>query len=266
MKRSIKVTLLTLIMGVAIMLPFLNAEASNISPSIVLSTRTNVSSTVSSINSYIKKGDFSLKFDFLSVKNESGSGCRVTVNKESYGRLSFDEKRRVMETTLETISKSAIPAKDRTLLYNFIMKQDEPVTSVLRDLSHDVRTDYVNAMSWFKPFSGGVATFFGFAVIIIFVTFSITVVLDIAWLVIPILNAVISPADGSKPRIITVAAFKSFKEAEASARYKDVLFLYAKRRVGTVVILAVCIGYLMSGQIYALLSFVIDVVLGLFRR
>ena len=256
MRKQIRLFLVALVLGVAVMLPSFTVQAS-VKPYIVLDSSAGVSSVANDVNVTSKKlGNFS----FMSVE-VSGSKATVKLDKVSYLALKDVEKRELMEVALTKIQDSGMPKKELNRLYNFIAEQDETTSSLVRELSKNVNGDYVSALRWFKPFSGGVSTVLGLMAILIIVFLSLAILIDLAFIAIPPFRMALETTDGSKPKIISNEAFMSVKDSEKDANdYKSAMSIYLKRRVSVMVVIGLCLGYLLSGKIYLIIGWFIDVI------
>ena len=256
--RSISKFVMLLLLGVVIMLPCFNIGVQAMEkPSVIVQSKTGVSQVVTDVN---KESNRIGRFSFLD-KEDTTDGYTVLINKGDYNSLTSTEKREVMDKTLTIIQESSMLTKEKTRLYNFISDQDTATSAVVRQLSENVKADYVNAWTWFKPFSGIVGTVLGFLAICISVFFTLSTVIDLSFLTIPPLQSAISTTTGEKPKWVSNEAWTALKDSERdSGVYRGVLGIYFKRRVRATLALGICLAYLLNGQIFQVVGWLMDTI------
>lgn len=194
--------------------------------------------------------------NILSYDEETGV---VSFSNKNYYALSTKNKNRFMEVTLRYIKESGLPAQSKNKLYKFIEQQDGTTASAIKFLSTDTSADFVTAAGWLKPFSGVIGTILGVVALLIFLFMGVSIVIDIAYLVIPGVRAISESGEpGKRPFGVSIEAYKSMIEAESSPDYKSPMGIYLRRRVIMMVIVSVCLLYLISGQIYDLMAWIVD--------
>lgn len=256
---------LALLMGVVIMLPSFLVSASDsddndsgVKPCIVLSKERGLDEIASTANAISNKSGFK----FITYKySDSDEGYCVYINKQGYLNLDSDKRKTLMEVTLNSINNSKnIGKRDQNRLYNFVTEQDETTASMVRELSTSVGGDFVTAMAWFRPFSNIISTILGFLALLIIALFTVSVLADIAYLGLPAFRRILYDASDKKPKFISNEAYMSLKEAEKDANhYVNCFGLYFKRIVKTYIIIGLALAYLLNGQIFELVGFIIDV-------
>lgn len=258
--KKLSVTILSLLIGVAILLPLFSINAYAIDkPRVTLSSKRGVAAVCSSVNTKAKEYSSGLK-KFLSF---DASTYVLTIDMVGYNALSSSDKQDLMNFTLSTISNSDIPRKDRIKMYNFVAEQDEAVSSLVRQLSEDVNPDFATAYSWFKPFSGGISTLLGFLSLVIFTLIGLMMIFDLSYLTIPFFKVWLDKSSGEQPKGISREAFTAAQTAEKDNKeYKSAVGIYLKLKIKQLVLLGICLLYLVGGKIYTLVSILIDTLIG----
>lgn len=188
----------------------------------------------------------------------SGDGLLSFSNKE-YVELDMDTKREFMETALKLTKESGMGTQLKNKVYNFIEQQDETTSAAVKYLKSDASADFVAARSWFRPFGSAIGIVMGVMCLLIFVFLAASVAFDLCYMLIPGVQAILEGGEeNKKPFGVSREAYKTVREVESSAEYKSVLSIYLKRRVGIVLLCALCLAYIISGQIYDILVFLID--------
>lgn len=194
----------------------------------------------------------------LSYTTSGDSGLLKFSNK-IYSSLDAEDKRTFMETALRATTKTGLSPKTKNKVYSFIANQDTPVTNAMKYLQSDASTDFVEAKKWFDPFSGVIGTILGVLCVAVFMFSGLSIVFDVFYLVLPGLQAILERGeDNKKPFGVSREAYSSLKDAEKDTEYHNVIGIYMKRRIGLLIVMAVCIGYLISGKIFDFITFIID--------
>ena len=175
-----------------------------------------------------------------------------------YSVLSTKKKIKFMETSLEMVAESQLDARTKNKMYHFIEQQDDKITASINFLDQNVNSDFVTAKNVILPFTGPISTALGVLSLVIFIMLTLSSAIDIAWLVIPIIRVVFKEDKNGKPFLITKEAYSSEVDANRSDWYKSALTLYLQRRGKVFIVMGVCLIYLVSGQLYDLIVWIID--------
>lgn len=151
-------------------------------------------------------------------------------------------------------------------------------SQLLATLLANTKPDYATANKLYQPFSGVVGTILGVISVLIMALLGITMALDIAFITIPTFQLVMGAdgsgqggADDSKKmaRIISQEARQAVELANNSGGSggqsgddKMALGVYFKKRWKGLVLLGICLLYLVQGQIYSLVAWIIDLLSG----
>lgn len=238
---------------------------------------TRITSTISSLNSEIKTEVPKMNSqDFISYYYSNGSTTSASyaasydlvleVLMSKYKTLSSADKQKVMEIALTAIDNSQISKMNKTKLYNKIAELDESVSSLVRQLSDDVKADFASGYNMFKPFSGVIGTVLGVLCLAIFIMLGISIIIDIAYITLPFIQIALTDRieKKSKVSIVSSEAIKAVEAAHNSAgtEYINPMGYYLKHKVKQFIALGICLLYLVSGQIYYLMAEIIDLFQG----
>lgn len=191
----------------------------------------------------------------LSYRSDTGL---VYFSNSTYNDYSSSLKEDFMTDVLFYIRNCGLDAVNRNKLYSFIEDQDGATAAAVKFLGTDTSADLVTATNWLRPFSGGISTFLGVMAVLIFLFLGISSVMDIAYLVIPVFSAFLDRNnDNKKPFLISNEAWKAKRESESAMSYESPLSIYLKYRFVLILVVGVSLLYLISGQIYDLMSWFI---------
>lgn len=151
-------------------------------------------------------------------------------------------------------------------------------SQLLATLLADTKPDYATASRIYKPFSGPVSTVLGFFSIIILALLGVQMAMDIAYIVLPMFQLMIDGngdgGDGKSAKglakIISVEARNAVRSAEDSgggsgqngSGGKLAIGIYFGKRWKGLTVLAICLLYLVGGNIYSGIAWFIDLFSG----
>lgn len=160
-------------------------------------------------------------------------------------------------------------------LMKTISQQSGMGASMLAMLMQNTKPDYVTANRLYAPFSGVVGTILGIVSILIMALLGVTMALDLAYITIPAFQMALGGEDeggnkkGGISGIISKEAKAACKAADGGAggqggdgSYKAAVGIYFKYRWKGLVLLGICLLYLVQGQIYSLVGWLIDLFSG----
>lgn len=204
-------------------------------------------------------------FDFLTYNSDSGD-VTIEINMAKYKDLSQKGRQRLMQLTLSAVQNSEVSRTNRNKIYNFIADEDVAVSSLVRQLSDDVRADFAGAYSYFKPFSSGLGIILGILVLAIMTALGLTIVVDLSYITIPWVQlAFEEKKKHQKPWGVSIEAWKAVEEAESKSGsdYVNPLSVYFRSKSKQMVAISLCLLYLVSGQLYNFIADVMDYFRGL---
>lgn len=200
-----------------------------------------------------------MKGGFLSYE-ETGDALNVSFDMQDYRDLGQDKRQECMDIVLTCIYNSDISRSNRNKFYNEVCALDETTSSLARQLSHDVRADFAGAYSTFKPFSGVLGWILGLITLAMFVTLGLSIVVDLAFINLPIIQLALVKQVDQKPKLISLEAWAAVKESESKAGHEYVSpnWYFIKHKSKQYIIVFMCMLYLTSGKIYDVLANIMD--------
>lgn len=135
----------------------------------------------------------------------------------------------------------------------------------------DLGADMATAYKWVAPVLGTLRIILGVLAIGVLVILLISTVLDCAYIGLPMFremtNGKNGEKEGKKPFGVSYDAFKTIMETESAmtdnGNYKNPYGVYFKRRAVTYIILALCLFYLVAGEMSGLISWLLSLVSGI---
>ena len=135
----------------------------------------------------------------------------------------------------------------------------------------DVSADMATAYKWIAPFLNVIRVILGVLSIAVLLILILSTIVDCCYIGLPVAREKMSSnKDGqtsSKPGYVSFDAYKTVQEAESSMganeNYKNPFAAYFKRRTVTYIILALCLFYLVAGEMSGLISWLLSLVSGI---
>ncbi|MGV3076270.1 hypothetical protein ACEE21_14390 [Clostridium baratii] len=190
-----------------------------------------------------------------------GKDGMLSFSNSKYALLPVDVRRDFMETALLTTKESGLGTQIKNKVYNFIADQDTTTSAAVKYLRSDASADFATAASWFKPFGSTFGVVLGLLSLFIFMFIGLSIMVDIAYMALPGVRVMLEGGMSGKPKWVSGEAYSSVKESEGVMQnnsYKGYMGLYFRRRVPSVIIMSIALGYLISGQIYDIIVYIID--------
>ena len=152
-----------------------------------------------------------------------------------------------------------------------LQKCDGVGSQLLTTVLANTKPDFVTANQIYQPFSGLVGTLLGLGAVLLFAAVAIVMVLDISYMAIPFIRTIGTDDSGSqkRPNWVSYEAYYDIQQAEGGegggntkGAGKQALGIYLKKRIGMLVLLGICLLYLIQGQIFTFVGWVLDLVSG----
>jgi len=171
-------------------------------------------------------------------------------------------------------NEEGVTEETKTIWLQQLQACDGVGSQLMSVLMENTKPDFVTANRIYQPFSGIVGTVLGLGSILIMAFLGITMVMDIAYIGLPVFRMALDgegTGEGKKPKIISYEAVSAIATAEGasggaggsgSSGGKIAIGIYFKKRVIMLVVLGICLLYLVQGQIFVMVSWVLDLLSG----
>lgn len=178
---------------------------------------------------------------------------------------------RVAKDKGEDPSSSTVTADTKNNWLVNLQKCDGVGSQLLTTVLANTKPDFVTANQIYQPFSGLVGTLLGLGAVLLFAAVAIVMVLDISYMAIPFIRTIGTDDSGSqkRPNWVSYEAYYAIQQAEGGegggntkGAGKQALGIYLKKRIGMLVLLGICLLYLIQGQIFTFVGWVLDLVSG----
>lgn len=183
-----------------------------------------------------------------------------------YRGLYVNQRKDFLQHALTQIKQSNLKPKSKNKLYNFLSLQDGDASKILRNLEKDLTADIANGREVYLPFSGTVTTILGLIALGVFIGVGISMVIDISYLTLPMVQKSIDERpDGKLPKLVSSQAYFAVREREANVG-SNYMLSYLKKRSIAVALVMISLGYLSSGLIFEAVGYVVQVFSEAFRN
>ena len=167
-------------------------------------------------------------------------------------------------------------------LYTYLETKEGMGTVLMASIMENTKPNFAAANQIYAPFSGVIGTVLGLIAIVIMALLGVTMALDIAYIVIPTVQLILDSSQsnggpegygGNKKGLsglVSQAAKNAVQAAsggqggqgQSGEGNKMALGVYFKYRWLELVVLGICLLYLVSGNIYSFVAWILDLVSG----
>lgn len=215
---------------------------------------------------------------------DTASNGYWTVKESEFNKLSSSEQTRfltdVVDSTNEIVADGSSTYKevdDSTAQewWKRLQSKTGVGSKFMAVLLKDTKPDFVAANAIWKPFSGPVGVLLGLGAVIIMSLLGLVIVADIAYIALPPVRIFAEEGGegkkgGIRSHLFSYEATQAVKIAEngggnGNGETKQALGIYFKRRVVMLIVLGICLMYLVNGQIYTLVGWILDLVSGFLK-
>lgn len=179
----------------------------------------------------------------------------------------------IAENSNEAVgNKDAEGVTDETVQnwWKELQTKDGVGSKFLNEILKNTKPDFVTANLIYLPFSGLIGTIMGLFAVATMGLLGIVITADIMYIVIPPFRLFVSDGDGDgektpRSKVFSHAAIYAVQTAEEDTGKgggKMALGIYLKKQGLSLFILGICLLYLVQGQIYVAVGWILDLVSG----
>lgn len=139
----------------------------------------------------------------------------------------------------------------------------------LNTILQNTKPDFVTANAIWKPFAGPVGIILGLIAVMLMSFLGIVMVSDIAYITLPPIRIFVSDDEKgqklAKSKLFSYDAIYAVQQAESESdggSPKHALGIYLRRRIIMLILLGICLLYLVQGQLYTFVGWILDLVSG----
>lgn len=184
--------------------------------------------------------------------------------------LFLSDLNKAATTVVSNDTTSTYSYESQTNWYKVLQQQNGVGSKFMNVILENTKPDFVTANAIYKPFSGIVGTTLGLAAVLIMAFLGVVMACDIAYITLPPFRLLVSDDDKGggivKSKLIThdaiYAVRKVEEDSDSNGAPKQALGIYLKRRIFALILLGICLMYLIQGQLYTLVGYILDLVSG----
>lgn len=203
-------------------------------------------------------------------------GCYIITNKGTIqfdsavnGKLSEDDQAAHRQQALNKLGSAGFSSAGLKLIEKGFKNKGATDAELLTSLFANTKADLFTAMKWFSPFQGTVGLILGIGVIFIILLLIASTAFDLVYIGLPMARNVMDgkAEQSGKPRPFGVSTdavrVVNDNEGDNKGTGGNMYVAYFKKRVVTYIILAICILYLVSGQLSNVIGWLLGQVSGI---
>lgn len=197
--------------------------------------------------------------EFTSLTSSAQTEVVEDIADNSYDAIDSDKADGVTESTVQNWWKE-------------LQTKDGVGSKFMNEILKNTKPDFVTANAIYKPFSGLVGTVLGLLAVLIMAFLGIVMVADISYIVLPPVRNLVADDDNERGKVVKSKVFShdaiyAVQCAEdtsdgGSGGGKQALGIYLKRRIVALILLGICLMYLIQGQVYTAVGWVLDLLRG----
>lgn len=211
------------------------------------------------------KGD--VDYAMADIITGSSSIGIYSINKTEFKKLERSSQQKLVEDLINELKDTK---------YSNTAAQE--ISDALKEVDHsiiipsvvDISADMFTAYKWVAPFLNVIRVILGVLAIAVLLILVLSTIVDCCYIGLPVAREKMGNKDGQtskKPGYVSFDAYKTVQEAESSMvadkDYKNPFASYFKRRTVTYIILALCLFYLVAGELSGLISWLLSLVSGI---
>lgn len=202
-----------------------------------------------------------IESEFTKLSSKAQSQVVSDIATYSNSAVEDDRAKGVEESTVQTWWKQ-------------LQTKEGVGSKFMNEILKNTKPDFVSANQIYQPFSGVIGTVMGVIAVFLMGFLGIVMVSDIAYITLPPVRLFVSEENNSRggkiarSKIFSADAIYAVQVSEESGNSADggerkqALGIYFKRRIFMLILLGICLLYLVQGQIYTLVGYILDLVSG----
>lgn len=216
-------------------------------------------------------------------------GNTFTFNATEFKQMEGNLQEKALLTFAKCIKRYDMSARDKQAIYDEIRyTSSEATAAMISVIFEDSKADMFGALTLFQPFSSTFGIIMGVGVLLLMLMIALSTVMDLVYIGVPVFREMMTSksegknggmggnSQGGKPWGISADAYSVVQEVEGGGggshggmsggsgggKYQNGYVLYFRRRVLTYIVLAICLLYLISGQLANVIAWLIGLVDG----
>lgn len=196
------------------------------------------------------------------------TGGSITYSDTNFQKLSAAEKAKHRQAALNKLGNTSLSSEAKDRIKVFFESKGSTDAEILSSLFANTKSDLFGAMKIVAPFQNTIGIILGIAVIFIILLLIASTTFDLVYIGLPMArNVMDGKADQQgkeRPFGVSTDAVRVVNENESNDKGagSNMYVAYFKKRVITYIILAICIFYLISGQLSGVISWLLGLVSG----
>lgn len=182
---------------------------------------------------------------------------------------SAKDKKEIVNKMVLLIRNSKLSSPEKNRITSGVTELDSGTSAAARLLEDDVSGELREATSKYNVLSKYINPVLGFMMYVLVIGFTVTIFCDISYISVPFVRGLIdltAKEESGRPRfLITNEAYRTVIDTEASDSKSIVLICYVKKMAVPMFVLAIVIAYMLRGQIFSFVGFILDLVSGIFE-
>ncbi len=187
---------------------------------------------------------------------------------DAFKKSNQKQAKNALKAFINELKDSSLTLDTQQDIMTQIQESDSDVAAIMIPMIFDEsKADLFTAYKWLYPLLSILRVVFGIGSILIILLLFGSTIMDLVYIGLPVWRESQAEKSGSKnPFGVSYEAMKTVKEVEKNmgeGSYQNAYVLYFKRRALTYVVLAICLLYLIVGEIGGLVTWVLNLAGGI---
>ena len=202
----------------------------------------------------------------VSIVEIALDGSKITFHAANFEEADKSDRNKALDNFVDVCNEAEITETTAQNINEKFTEANATVGSAMMGLLlNNVSADLFTAMKWISPMLGFLRVLIGVGCIVIILLLVFSTVMDCVYIGLPMLREHAEKDGVQKPFGVSMEAISTVKEVEGDTggKYKNPYVVYIRRRATTYFVLALCILYLIAGELSGLISGLLSMVEGL---
>lgn len=204
-----------------------------------------------------------------------GTSGTYTFNDTVFNSLEQKSQQALVTDLMRELKDSKYSATATQEFTDALSDMDSNISKLLIPfVFDDLNADMATAYKWVAPVLSVLRVILGVLAIAVLLLLVLSTIVDCCFIGLPVAREALTKGDNNggaisghkKPPFVSYDAIKTINETEShlvgSGEYKNPFGVYFKRRIVTYIILALCLFYLVAGEMSGLISWLLSMVSG----
>lgn len=194
-----------------------------------------------------------------------------TIDEKNFKRLSSKGQKEAVSDIAEYSNQAVgvaegVEEETVQLWWKELQSKQGVGSKFMTEILKNTKPDFVAANRVYAPLAEPIGVLMGIVSVALMSLLGLSMVSDIAYITLPPVRALAPEGEGKKNSYIfshdAMYSVKEVEEGNGDGSKKQALGIYFKRKAFMLILLGICLLYLVQGELYTLVGYILDLVSG----